>query len=69
MLADFASLEAVRVLADDILLPRHERLDVLVNNAGLISPRFELSVDGYEMMIAVNHLAPFLLDQPAARPA
>jgi len=59
-LADFASLAAVRRLADT-LLSAHERIDVLVNNAGLISPRFQLSEDGYELTIAVNHLAPFLL--------
>jgi retinol dehydrogenase-12 len=59
-LADFASLDAVRELAADILA-RHARLDVLVNNAGLISPRRALSVDGHELTIAVNHLAPFLL--------
>jgi len=41
---------------------RHtDRLDLLVNNAGLIAPRFQLSADGYELTIAVNHLAPFLL--------
>ena len=59
-LADFSSLAAVRALAADIL-GRHERLNVLVNNAGLISPRYAESVDGYELTIAVNHLAPFLL--------
>jgi NAD(P)-dependent dehydrogenase (short-subunit alcohol dehydrogenase family) len=59
-LADFASLAAVRGLAE-MLLARHQRIDVLVNNAGLISPRFQLSADGYELTIAVNHLAPFLL--------
>jgi len=59
-LADFSSLAAVRALAADIL-GRHERLDVLVNNAGLISPRYAESADGYELTIAVNHLAPFLL--------
>jgi NAD(P)-dependent dehydrogenase (short-subunit alcohol dehydrogenase family) len=59
-LADFASLAAVRGLAHDIL-SGHERIDVLVNNAGLFSPRFRLSADGYEMTFAVNHLAPFLL--------
>jgi NAD(P)-dependent dehydrogenase (short-subunit alcohol dehydrogenase family) len=59
-LADFASLAAVRALAADILA-RHDRLDVLVNNAGLISPRCAQSADGYEMTLAVNHLAPFLL--------
>lgn len=59
-LADFSSLAAVRTLAADILA-RHEQLDVLVNNAGLISPRYTESADGYELTIAVNHLAPFLL--------
>jgi NAD(P)-dependent dehydrogenase (short-subunit alcohol dehydrogenase family) len=59
-LADFASLAAVRGLAERVLAT-HDRLDVLVNNAGLIAPRFQLSADGYEMTIAVNHLAPFLL--------
>src|SRR5829696_2519851 len=59
-LADFASLAAVRRLAEDVL-GRHEYLDVLVNNAGLIARRQGLSEDGYELTIAVNHLAPFLL--------
>jgi retinol dehydrogenase-12 len=59
-LADFASLAAVRDLAEQVLAT-HDRLDLLVNNAGLIAPRFQLSADGYEMTIAVNHLAPLLL--------
>jgi retinol dehydrogenase-12 len=59
-LADLASLAAVRALAADVLA-RHDRLDVLVNNAGLISPRYAESTGGYELTIAVNHLAPFLL--------
>lgn len=59
-LADFASLDSVRALAETVLA-RHDRLDVLVNNAGIIAPRYQLSQDGYELTIAVNHLAPFLL--------
>jgi len=59
-LADLASLAAVRRLAD-ALLADYERIDLLVNNAGLISPHFQLSEDGYELTVAVNHLAPFLL--------
>jgi retinol dehydrogenase-12 len=59
-LADFASLDAVRALAADILA-QHDRVDVLVNNAGLISPRYAVSAEGYELTVAVNHLAPFLL--------
>ncbi|HEV2099958.1 MAG TPA: SDR family oxidoreductase [Stellaceae bacterium] len=59
-LADFASLAEIRRLAGEILAG-HDRIDVLVNNAGLFSPKFERSRDGYEMTFAVNHLAPFLL--------
>jgi retinol dehydrogenase-12 len=59
-LTDFSSLETVRALAAD-LLARHDRLDILVNNAGLISRRYAMSAEGYEMTVAVNHLAPFLL--------
>jgi len=59
-LADLADLAAVRRLAAT-LLAEHERIDILVNNAGLISPRFQLSDDGFELTFAVNHLAPFLL--------
>jgi retinol dehydrogenase 12 len=60
MLADFSSLDEVRTLAANILA-RHERIDVLVNNAGMIASRPGFSADGYEITIAVNHLAPFLL--------
>lgn len=60
MVADFSHLSAVRDLAVAILA-RHERVTVLVNNAGLISPRAALSAEGFELTIAVNHLAPFLL--------
>jgi NAD(P)-dependent dehydrogenase (short-subunit alcohol dehydrogenase family) len=59
-LADFASLAAVRQLAEGVLAT-HDRLDLLVNNAGLMTPRFQLSEDGCELTLAVNHLAPFLL--------
>ena len=58
--ADFASLAEVRRLAGE-LLERHARIDVLVNNAGLVTARRELTEDGYEKTFAVNHLAPFLL--------
>ena len=58
--ADFASLAEVRQLAETVLA-RHDRLDVLVNNAGQITPEYQTSADGYELTFAVNHLAPFLL--------
>jgi len=59
-LADFASLGEVRTLAET-LLGQCPRIDVLVNNAGLISPSRANSAEGYELTVAVNHLAPFLL--------
>ncbi len=58
--ADLASLAEVRKLADDITA-QYERLDVLINNAGVFMTSRKLSTDGYEMTFAVNHLAPFLL--------
>ena len=58
--ADFSSLDEVRALAVR-LLARGEPLHVLVNNAGVWHPDFQLSRDGYEDTFAVNHLAPFLL--------
>ena len=58
--ADFTSLDDVRGLARR-LLDRHSRIDVLVNNAGAIFGRREVSADGHELTFQVNHLAPFLL--------
>src|SRR5690606_10620009 len=40
---------------------RFDRLDVLINNAAVISRTYETGADGFEMQWAVNHLAPFLL--------
>jgi NAD(P)-dependent dehydrogenase (short-subunit alcohol dehydrogenase family) len=59
-LADFSRLSEVRRLAEE-LLAGHDRLDLLVNNAGLMSSQYRLSADGFELTFAVNHLAPFLL--------
>lgn len=60
LVADFSSLRAVDELASEFL-ERYQRLDVLVNNAGLWHPKRTLSADGYEDTFAVNHLAAFLL--------
>jgi NAD(P)-dependent dehydrogenase (short-subunit alcohol dehydrogenase family) len=60
VVADFASLAAVRRLAADIAA-RHARLDVLVNNAGTSARQRRLTSDGFEWLLGVNHLAPFLL--------
>jgi NAD(P)-dependent dehydrogenase (short-subunit alcohol dehydrogenase family) len=60
MLADLAVQAEVRKLAE-VFKERHDRLDVLVNNAGLIQSRRTETPDGIELPLAVNHLAPFLL--------
>ena len=59
-LADFSSLGEVRGLAQRILAD-HDRLDALVNNAGVIVPGRKESEDGIEFTFAVNHLSHFLL--------
>jgi len=62
--ADLSSLAEVRRLADAIASD-HDRLDVLINNAGIgfggpLATR-QLSADGHELVFAVNYLAGFLL--------
>lgn len=58
-LADFAVLDDVRRLADE--LAAYERIDVLANNAGGIFGDPTPTVDGFERTFQVDHLAPFLL--------
>ncbi len=60
LVADLGSQAGVRRLAAEIE-DRYERVDVLVNNAGAIFSRRQLTGDGIEQTWAVNHLAPFLL--------
>ena len=59
-LADFTSLGEVRTLAARILSD-HDHLDVLINNAGVIVQERKDSEDGFELTLAVNYLAHFLL--------
>ncbi|TWG09935.1 short-subunit dehydrogenase [Micromonospora taraxaci] len=58
--ADFAILDDVRRLAEQ-LRATYDRIDVLANNAGAIALQPLTTVDGFEMSIQANHLAPFLL--------
>jgi NAD(P)-dependent dehydrogenase (short-subunit alcohol dehydrogenase family) len=60
LLGDLASLDSIRHLADDVL-EACPHIDVLVNNAGIVTLRRETTVDGFEAMFGVNHLGPFLL--------
>ena len=54
---DLADLSSVRALADRWSSP----IDVLINNAGISVPERRLSVDGFELQLATNHLGPFAL--------
>jgi retinol dehydrogenase-14 len=60
LLADLAVQAEVRKLAEEFK-ERHDRLDVLINNAGLVQSKRTETADGIELTLAVNHLAPFLL--------
>jgi NAD(P)-dependent dehydrogenase (short-subunit alcohol dehydrogenase family) len=60
VLADFASLAEVAALGDKVRTD-FPRLNVLINNAGLLTDHWQRSADGFEMTFAVNYLAPFLL--------
>ena len=60
LMADLASLADVRRVAEEYR-SRHDNLHVLINNAGAYNKQRELTKDGYEMTIGVNHLAHFLL--------
>ncbi len=60
LLADLSVMAEVRGLAEQVR-GRTDRLDVLVNNAGAIFVSRQVSIDGYEMTFALNHLSYFLL--------
>ena len=57
-IADLAAMAQVRELADR--LAALDRIDVLVNNAGLMLFEHRVTPDGFDHVFAVNHLAPFL---------
>lgn len=60
LLANLSSMESVRRLTATVQAS-YGRLDVLVNNAGAVFNDRQVSVDGYEMTFALNHLGYFLL--------
>ncbi len=70
---DLASLSSVRVAAAQVMA-QEQRLDVLINNAGVMALPRQETIDGFEMQFAVNHLGHFaltglLLDLVRATPA
>jgi len=72
---DLASLASVRKAAAE-LMERYPRLDLLINNAGVMTPPYGRTEDGFETQIGTNHLGHFaftglvlglLLDVPGSR--
>jgi dehydrogenase/reductase SDR family member 12 len=61
-LCDLSGLDSVRQFAERFTAET-PRLDVLVNNAGVLTQKRELSADGIELTLATNVIAPFLLTQ------
>jgi NAD(P)-dependent dehydrogenase (short-subunit alcohol dehydrogenase family) len=60
MALDLADLTSVRSFATD-LLERHDRLDVLIDNAGLVMAKRTETAEGFETTFGVNHLGHFYL--------
>lgn len=57
---DLASFDSIEAFSERFL-KTHSRLDVLINNAGVLKPRREETKDGFERHFGVNHLGHFLL--------
>jgi len=61
MIADLFLQSEIRRMASEIL-SKHQRLDVLINNAGcMMGIQREVTTEGYERMLALNLFAPFLI--------
>ena len=60
MQADLASFASIRTFAKSYL-ERYDRLDILINNAGLFSDSRQQTEDGFELTMGVNYLGPYLL--------
>lgn len=72
---DLASLKAVNIFTEEIR-KKHRSLDLLINNAGVMTPPHSLTADGYELQFGVNFLGhyalttglyPLLLKTPRSR--
>ena len=57
---DLASLESIRAAAAE-LRAHHPRIDLLINNAGVMFPPRQTTPDGFELQLGTNHLGPFAL--------
>jgi NAD(P)-dependent dehydrogenase (short-subunit alcohol dehydrogenase family) len=57
---DLTSLDSIRAAAGE-LRARHPRIDLLINNAGVMFPPRQATPDGFELQFGTNHLGPFAL--------
>jgi NAD(P)-dependent dehydrogenase (short-subunit alcohol dehydrogenase family) len=57
---DLASLKSIRSFADEFK-KRYDRLDILINNAGVMAPPYGTTEDGFELQIGTNHFGHFAL--------
>lgn len=57
---DLASFESVKNCAENYRA-QFGQLDILINNAGLVTDKLQFTKDGFELQIGVNHLGHFLL--------
>jgi NAD(P)-dependent dehydrogenase (short-subunit alcohol dehydrogenase family) len=58
--ADFSNLSEVKEMAESIL-SKHEKIDILINNAGVFKTSRLRTADGYDVRYVVNTFAPYLL--------
>ncbi|MCB0953045.1 MAG: SDR family NAD(P)-dependent oxidoreductase, partial [Microthrixaceae bacterium] len=59
--ADLASLESIRAFTDEFIADGHDRIDVLIANAGIMACPQATTSDGFEMQFGTNHLGHFVL--------
>ena len=64
---DLADLVSVRRAAE-VVLSQHARLDLLVNNAGVMGTPYRLTADGFELQMGTNHFGHFASHRAAPRP-
>jgi NAD(P)-dependent dehydrogenase (short-subunit alcohol dehydrogenase family) len=60
MICDLSSMSSIRHFVEEFK-KKYDRLDVLINNAGAVFNKRELTPEGFERTLAVNYLGPFLL--------
>ncbi|CAN5619739.1 SDR family NAD(P)-dependent oxidoreductase [soil metagenome] len=59
--ADLASLDSVRAFTDKFIADGHDRIDVLIANAGIMACPQATTAEGFEMQFGTNHLGHFVL--------